>query len=438
MNVLREWSNDYKMTKEVNVFDKITSGEEIIVAVMGVGYVGLPLIKQLSHNLKVIGFDINKEKILDLDANNINNSIYFTFDEKELSKADIIIVCVPTPINEYKEPNLEYIKSACKIIATNMKNGISIIFESSYMPTCTEKICIPLIEELSHKQNNIDFFVGYSPERINPGDNKNTLNNMTKLIASSNEQVLDIMEYVYSQIDGIKLYRVNDIKIAELSKLMENCQRDINIAFMNEVDKLCHKLNIDIYDVISAAGTKWNFMKYYPGLVGGDCVGVNSYYLMNLANQFNEELEVLKKAREVNISMPDYIVREINRLVKEVKSNSNNRIIKVAIYGYTYKANIKDTRNTLVANLYELLIENNYDTIICDYNVLSNQEYITKENIDNNDIIILAVDHKNYSNWSKKQIEDKFNPNSDYKIFIDLKSLYKDTLIDSDIIYWNL
>ena len=403
------------------------------IAILGTGYVGLPLINLLSQKVPVIAYDIDEERITELLKNNNNNNITFTYDESLLRKADVIIVCVSTPIDENNQPNLNYIKNACISIAKNIKDGVLIIFETSYMPTCTENICIPLIEKKSGLKNDINFYVGYSPERINPGDIQNTLSNITKLIASPSKKVLNAMKYIYSDIAGINVYEVNDIKIAELSKLVENCQRDLNIAFVNELSILCHRLNIDVQEVINSAGTKWNFTKYYPGLVGGGCVGVNSYYLMNLAEQYGVRLNSLEIARKINLSMTTFIVAEISRLI----GNANRNKIKVVIYGYSYKENIPDTRNTRVEDLYRNLINEEYSVCICDYNVSSCQ-YVSKEDISDADIIILAVAHRNYINWNNEEISKKFNQKSKYKIFMDVKSVYKDKVMPKTITYWHL
>lgn len=406
------------------------------IAVLGTGYVGLPIINLLAKKASIIAYDIDKKRILRLSKNNNNKNIVFTNDKQLIKKADAIIVCVPTPTDNQNKPDLNYLKQACIIIAQNMKEGVLIIFESSYMPTCTEKMCIPLLEEYSGLKNDVNFYVGYSPERINPGDTKNTLSNITKLIASPSKDVLKAMRYIYSGIGEINVYEVDDIKVAEMSKLVENCQRDINIAFSNELSVLCHKLGIDINEVINSAGTKWNFAKYYPGLVGGGCVGVNSYYLMDLAEQYNIEMKSLKVARQVNSSITKFIVEELNRMVYNIENTTKDNI-KVVIYGYTYKEDIPDTRNTKVENLYRELLAESYNVCICDYNVTS-CDYVSKEDINNADVIILAVPHKKYINWDKKELNVKYNLKSKYKIFMDLKSSYKTKEMSNMINYWHL
>ena len=229
---------------------------------------------------------------------------------------------------------------------------------------------------------------------------------------------------------------MNDIKIAEISKLVENCQRDLNIAFVNELSILCHKLNINVHEVIDSAGTKWNFTKYYPGLVGGGCVGVNSYYLMNLAEQYGVKLNSLGTARKINSSMTTFIVSEIDRLTGNI-SNIKKSKIKIVIYGYSYKENISDTRNTRVEDLYRNLLDEDYNVCICDYNV-SSYKYVSKDDIGNADIIVLAVAHEKYCDWATEDIMNKFNLKSKYKIFMDIKSIYTQKNMPENITYWNL
>ena len=410
------------------------------ISVIGTGYVGKPLIEELSNTFEVIAYDINKTKIETHRKNNTNKNIYYTYEEKDIRNADAIIVCVPTPVDDNNTPNLKYIDLACETIGKNIKKNTLIIFESSYMPTCTEEHCIPLLEKYSNMKYNKDFYVGYSPERINPGDKKNTLNSITKLISASNDNVLERMEKIYSSINGINLYKVKDIKIAELSKLVENCQRDINIAFVNELSKLCHSLSIDINNVLDAASTKWNFSRYNPGLVGGDCVGVNSYYLMNLANKYNVSLDVLKTARNVNLDIIKFIVDELDKMILNINQETDLNNIKITIYGYSYKENIPDVSNTRVIELYEELKKRNYNVNICDNIVEPSlcKHKINNKDINDNDVIILAVPHEKYSKWETKEILKKYKDNSKYKIFIDIKSKYKNLKNIKEINYWNL
>lgn len=414
---------------------KNVTDNDYIIAIMGVGYIGLPLIEEFSIQKKVIAFDINYDKINNLKKRNKNKNILFTTNMQELSKANVIIVCVSTPVNKNKTPNLKFIKHACEIIGKNITNETIVVFESSYMPTYTENYCIPLIEKYSNKKHGRDFYVGYSPERINPGDSKNTLNTITKLISASDNQTLTYMENLYSQINNINLFKSKNIKVAELSKLVENCQRDINIAFINEISKLCHKLNIDIHDVLDSAETKWNFTRYNPGLVGGDCVGVNSYYLMQLANKYDIDIESLKTARHINTSMEIFISDELEKILGKVELTKK---IKISIYGYTYKENISDTRNSRIKYLYKELKSRNFQVKICDYNVdTSYNTLVQNEDLMDSDVIILAVPHYNYSSWNIDEITKRFNKNSNKKIFMDIKSVYKN-LTFTDIEYWRL
>lgn len=413
---------------------KDINNEDYIIAVMGVGYVGKPLIDNFSSKRKIIAFDINSEKINELNEINNNNNINYTFNPSELANADAIIVCVPTPVDLSNQPNLNYIITACKTIGENIKKNTLIVFESSYMPTFTEYSCIPIIEKSSGLKCRNDFYVGYSPERINPGDKKNTLQTITKLISSNDYSALIQIEKLYSLIEEINLYKTKSIKVAELSKLVENCQRDINIAFINEITKLCHKIDVDINDVIDAASTKWNFTRYSPGLVGGDCVGVNTYYLLELAKQYNINLELLMKTRDINIGMVKYIADELEKLTK------NDKTLKIAIYGYTYKENISDTRNTRILDLYNELNKREYHVRICDYNInYKIGEYIVeKEDIFNTDVLILAVPHTDYCKWDIEDIKSRFCSDKKTKIFMDIKSVYNEDALKSEILYWKL
>lgn len=405
------------------------------IAVLGVGYVGKPLIDEFSKVKKVIAFDINKEKINYLKSTNCNENIEYTSDESMLRNANAIIVCVPTPIDSENKPDFQCIENACNIIGKNISKNTVVIFESSYMPTFTETFCIPKIEKVSGLTVNNDFFVGYSPERINPGDTKNTLKTITKLISANDSDTLNQINQLYSLIPNINLFKTSQIKVAELSKLVENCQRDLNIAFVNEISKLCHELNIDVNEVLDAASTKWNFMRFNPGLVGGDCVGVNTYYLLDLAQKMNVNLDTLSTTRKVNSGMVSYISDKLESLITK-----NNNNIKIAIYGYTYKENISDIRNTRVLDLYKELKTRGFDVRLCDYNVDYEIEgyQIEHDDIENVDVIILAVPHNKYCDWDDNIILNKFNKSSENKIFMDLKSTYRNKLKNNEFIYWNL
>lgn len=403
-----------------------------IIGVIGVGYVGMPLINELAKSTLVIAYDIDEDKIYKLSLENKEKNIKFTSEESELKKCDVIIVAVPTPtINNM--PDLSCVENACVTVGRNIKNGALIIFESSYMPGTTQKICIPLIEKNSNKTYNKDFFVGYSPERINPGDRIHTLNTITKIVSADNNKTLKKVIDIYSLIENIKLKPVNDMKIAELSKMVENTQRDINIAFVNEIAKLCHKIGVDTNDVIEAAATKWNFYKVTPGFVGGHCIGVDPYYLIDIAEQNGVSLDVTKNARKTNENMSNFIVDSLLSLLpKEIKN------INIGILGYSYKANSDDIRNTKTNDLIKELKKITPNVKISDYIVSKKINTLCNDKLNNLDVLIVTVDHDLYKNYTLEQLRSFFNENSKIKILMDLKSIYNKYNFDNDIIYWKL
>ena len=403
-----------------------------IIGIIGVGYVGIPLINELSKKVNVIAYDIDTEKILKLSQENDNCNIDFTNDEKKLTKCNVIIVAVPTPTKKNK-PDLSCVKSACKTIGSNIKDGALVIFESSYMPGTTTSICIPLIEKSSGKKFNKDFFVGYSPERINPGDNIHTLNTITKIVSADDEETLNKVINVYNLINNIKLKPVKSIKVAELSKMIENTQRDINIAFINEIAKLCHKIDVDANEVIEAAATKWNFYKVTPGFVGGHCIGVDPYYLIDIAEKNNVSLNIVKCARMENESMSDYVVDNLMALIPK-----NSKNIKIGILGYSYKANSDDIRNTKTEDLIKKLKKITSNIVVSDYVVNKKINNMCNDKLENLDVLIVTVDHDLYKKYDVNQIENYFDKKSKIKIIIDLKSIYNNYSFKSDIKYWKL
>ena len=320
---------------------KEINNKDFVITVVGVGYVGQPLINEFARTKKVYAYDIDSEKIKALGNNNKNDNIVYTNNSKCIGESDAVIVAVPTPTYDNNNPNLEFVINACKTIGDNLRKNTLIVFESSYYPGVTEDICIPLLEENSSLKNNIDFFVGYSPERINPSDKIHTINTITKVISAQNNFVLDQVEKLYSLIPDINLYRTSSIKIAELSKIIENSQRDLNIAFVNEVSQLCHLMNISTIDVLETAKTKWNFVDVFPGLVGGHCIGVDPYYLINLGKKYGYNMNIVEQSRKTNEKIPLFIVHSLNSLLKNIKKEN----IKVGILGYSYKANSDDIRN---------------------------------------------------------------------------------------------
>lgn len=414
---------------------KEINNKDFVITVVGVGYVGQPLINEFARTKKVYAYDIDNEKINALGNNNKNDNIVYTNNSKCIGESDAVIVAVPTPIYDNNNPNLEFVINACKTIGDNLRKNTLIVFESSYYPGVTEDICIPLLEKNSSLKNNIDFFVGYSPERINPSDKIHTINTITKVISAQNNFVLDQVEKLYSLIPDINLYRTSSIKVAELSKIIENSQRDLNIAFVNEVSQLCHLMNISTIDVLETSKTKWNFVDVFPGLVGGHCIGVDPYYLIDLGKKYGYNMNIVEQSRKTNEKIPLFIVHSLNSLLNNIKKEN----IKVGILGYSYKANSDDIRNTKVELIYDELKKQHFDCMISDYMLFDK-----KTNFDNYrelhdlDVLIIAVPHDKYRNMSKEKIISYFNKSSSKKIILDLYSVYKNYNFGSDVIYWTL
>ncbi len=414
---------------------KEINNKDFVITVVGVGYVGQPLINEFARTKKVYAYDIDSEKIKALGNNNKNDNIVYTNNSKCIGESDAVIVAVPTPTYDNNNPNLEFVINACKTIGDNLRKNTLIVFESSYYPGVTEDICIPLLEENSSLKNNIDFFVGYSPERINPSDKIHTINTITKVISAQNNFVLDQVEKLYSLIPDINLYRTTSIKVAELSKIIENSQRDLNIAFVNEVSQLCHLMNISTIDVLETSKTKWNFVDVFPGLVGGYCIGVDPYYLMDLGKKYGYNMNIVEQSRKTNEKIPLFIVHSLNSLLNNIKKEN----IKVGILGYSYKANSDDIRNTKVELIYDELKKQHFDCMISDYMLFDkNTNFNNYRELHDLDVLIIAVPHDKYRNMSKEKIISYFNKSSSKKIILDLYSVYKNYNFGSDVIYWTL
>jgi UDP-N-acetyl-D-galactosamine dehydrogenase len=331
------------------------------IAIIGLGYVGLPLALAFGKKYHVLGYDLNKKRINELKKKIDKNLeikkkefikskfIQFTNFEKDLRGYDIFIITVPTPVTKNKKPNLRLLIKATKTVAKVIKKKDIIIYESTVYPGTTEEICLPIIERISKLKVNSDFFLGYSPERINPGDKKHTLENITKVVSSSNKEGLTHIKKLYHTIIRNKIYCTKNIRIAESAKIIENSQRDINIAFMNELSQIFDKLNINIYDVLKAAKTKWNFINFDPGLVGGHCIGVDPYYLTFRAKKAGYDPKIILAGRKINDGMPNYICKKIIKNLKEKKINSNNT--NFLILGATFKENCNDIRNSKALEL---------------------------------------------------------------------------------------
>lgn len=422
------------------------------IVVIGLGYVGLPISVSFSKKYKVYGFDIDKEKIekykMGIDVINEvgddairNSKVEFTSNEDVIKLADFIIVTVPTPVDINNKPDLTLIKKATEMIARNMNKGCTVIYESTVYPGATEEVCLPILESISGLKLNDDFFLGYSPERINPGDKNHTFETINKVVAGSNEQTTENIAKLYQKCLKSEVVKVSSIKVAEAAKIIENTQRDINIAFMNEVAKIFHLMDIDTNEVLKAAGSKWNFLNFHPGLVGGHCIGVDPFYLIHKSQELGYTPEVITSSRKVNDSIDEFIFENIKKTITDCGKNISN--IKVLIKGLTFKENITDIRNSRAIDVVKRLKNDNIDVYIEDYNVdnntLKNLYNLTlSTNIPKVDVVVFAAKHKNYYDLNIEDLNNMFNNKKD-KIIFDIYSIYdKNKLEKEGFKVWNL
>ncbi len=358
----------------MDLYEKLVSGEEKL-SLVGLGYVGMPIAVAFAKKIKVIGFDLNEAKI-DLykkgidPTNEVGNDVIrqtkveFTADAGRLKEAKFHIVAVPTPVNDDHTPDLTPVEGASRILGQNLTKGSVVVFESTVYPGVTEDICVPILERESGLKCGVDFKIGYSPERINPGDKVHRLETITKIVSGMDEETLETVAKVYELVVEVGVYRADSIKVAEAAKVIENSQRDINIAFMNELSIIFHKMGIDTKSVLEAAGTKWNFLKFMPGLVGGHCIGVDPYYLTYKAEQLGYHSQIILSGRRINDDMGKYVAES---LVKDlIRANIPVKHAKVAILGFTFKENCPDTRNTKVIDIYRELGEYGIVPIVVD------------------------------------------------------------------------
>ena len=387
------------------------------ISVIGLGYVGFPVFFEFSKKFKTIGFDINKQRIESLkkgiDTNKEFSRIYpqklnLTSNINDISNSEIFIITVPTPIDKKFKPDLAPIKRACKMVGKIMKKNSIIVFESTVFPGCTENVCVPLLEKYSNLKFNKDFYCGYSPERINVGDARYGLTKIKKIISASNKYALKKIKIIYKEIIKPKLYIASSIQVAESAKLIENIQRDINIALVNELSVILRKLNIDTTEVLEAASTKWNFHKYFPGLVGGHCIGVDPYYLSYLSKKLKYKPKVLLAGREMNENMSSHIT---GRIKVHIKKYFRKKQIKILILGFTFKENCNDIRNTKVFNIYKDLKKSNLDVDVYDPHInkeelLNEYNIIPLSKIKKNyyDYCLLAVRHKEFVEIKKNKL----------------------------------
>ena len=425
------------------------------LALVGLGYVGMPIAVAFSKKINVIGFDLNAKKI-ELYKNGIDPTkevgdaeiakcaVDFTSDPARLKETKFIIVAVPTPVNDDHTPDLSPVEGASRLVGQNLTKGSIVVFESTVYPGVTEDICVPILEKESGLKCGIDFKVGYSPERINPGDKVHRLETITKIVSGMDEETLDTVAKVYELVVDAGVYRAESIKVAEAAKVIENSQRDINIAFMNELSIIFNKMGIDTKAVLAAAGTKWNFLKFFPGLVGGHCIGVDPYYLTYKAEQLGYHSQIILAGRRINDDMGKYVAES---LVKNlIKANIPVRNAKVAIMGFTFKENCPDTRNTKIIDIYNELNEYGIVPMVVDpvadaeeAKALYKIEFDSMDDIKDMDAIIVAVSHEEFLKYGKADFDKMFNPNNDKKVFLDIKGLYdRKTYETEDYSYWRL
>lgn len=417
------------------------------LAIIGMGYVGLPLALEFSKDIEVVGFDISQDLIDKLksgkdpkgetpDAEFQNRSIIFTTDENDLKNISVFIVAVPTPITKLKSPDLRPLRSASEVIGRNMEAGATIIYESTVYPGCTEEDCIPILEIESGLKHLSDFNVGYSPERINPGDKVHTLTNTIKIVSGDTDSCLIEVAALYEHIVTAGVHRATSIKVAEAAKIIENTQRDLNIALMNELSIIFDHMNINTHEVIEAAGSKWNFLKFYPGLVGGHCIGVDPYYLTYKSEQLGYKPEIILAGRKVNDNLSKHVVKRVLNHFKSANKQASKS--KVLVLGVTFKENVSDIRNSKVIEVIQELKNYNvqvdiYDPYVDQQELSEHYDLETTSEIGvNYDCVIAAVKHAEFINFGPDKFKAISNADS---ILIDIKSMYQKF---EGMAYWSL
>jgi UDP-N-acetyl-D-glucosamine/UDP-N-acetyl-D-galactosamine dehydrogenase len=422
--------------------------KEAKLAVIGLGYVGLPIALEFAKKIKVVGFDINKERV-QLMRNNIDPSneleakdfegtdILFTADIEDLRDVNFFIVAVPTPINDANLPDLSPLLGASKTVGKVLKKGDYVVFESTVYPGCTEEDCIPVLEKESGLKFPNDFKVGYSPERINPGDKVNTLASIIKIVSGCDDESLDNIAKTYELVVDAGVHRATSIKVAEAAKIIENTQRDVNIALINELSIIFNRLGINTFEVLEAAGTKWNFLKFSPGLVGGHCIGVDPYYLTHKAKQAGYHAKIINSGRYVNDSMGFYVGKQtVKKILKQGKNIMDARVL---VMGTTFKENVSDIRNSKVVDVINELQSFACKVDVVDPHAKSEEvfhEYgynLVKEPTGKYDAVVIAVNHTEYTTLTEDYFKSLMNGKG---LVVDIKGIYRDKFKDVD--YWCL
>ncbi|MBP9098286.1 MAG: nucleotide sugar dehydrogenase [Ferruginibacter sp.] len=418
------------------------------LAVIGLGYVGLPIALAFAKKIKVIGFDINEERVgmmrngidpsNELESSHFENcDIEFTSSLDVLRKANFYIVAVPTPVDEHNVPDLVPVQRASETIGKVLKKGDYVVFESTVYPGCTEEDCVPIMEELSGLKMVTDYKIGYSPERINPGDKEHTITTIVKVVSGCCPESLDTIAKVYELVVMAGVHRASSIKVAEAAKIIENTQRDLNIALMNELSIIFDKMGINTYEVLEAAGTKWNFLKFQPGLVGGHCIGVDPYYLTYKSQKLGYDSQVILAGRTINDGMAGYVAKRILQHV--IKNNGNIKEAKVLVMGATFKENVSDIRNSKVADVVKELKSFSLNVEVTDPQASSDElmhEYgfgLVKETGKDYDAVIVTVPHNEYKNLDDTYFSSVTKPHA---IIADLKGTYRGKI--KNRVYWSL
>ncbi len=421
------------------------------IALIGLGYVGLPLALAFAKKFSVIGFDINEARV-DMMRNGVdpskeleseafeNKDIYFTSKIEDLKEAHFFVVAVPTPVDKSNVPDLKPVLSASKTVGQVLKAGDYVVYESTVYPGCTEEDCVPILQELSGLKSGIDFKLGYSPERINPGDKEHTVEKILKIVSGNDAEALEEIAAVYSAVIQAGVYKASTIKVAEAAKVIENTQRDINISLMNELSIIFDMMGIDTKAVLDAAGTKWNFLKFVPGLVGGHCIGVDPYYLVHKARQLGYEPQVILSGRRINDGMPGFIAKRL--VQKLIKLRKNPTEAKVLVMGVTFKENVSDIRNSKVSDLVRELMQYSINVHMVDPHASPNEfahEYgltLMDKPSNDYDAVILAVNHDEYKQLDYESFKSMMKENP---ILMDLKAMLDpEKVAAAGIGYWRL
>ena len=423
------------------------------VAVVGLGYVGLPIAVAFGKRQRVIGFDINKAKIAELQkgldrtgevssADLKATDVQYTFQPSDLKAADFIIVAVPTPINEALQPDLTALRKSSELIGANLSPGSIVVFESTVYPGATEEVCQPILEQASGMKCGVDFKLGYSPERINPGDKEHTLEKIIKVVSAQDDASLEIVANTYELVVKAGIHRASSIKVAEAAKVIENTQRDLNIALMNELALIFHRLGIDTKSVLDAAGTKWNFLKFSPGLVGGHCIGVDPYYLTAKAESVGYHPQVILAGRRINNGMGKFVAEQTMKLLGQLPRPVND--LKVAVLGLTFKENVPDLRNSRVPDIIQELREYGVQVLVHDP-IAEPEEAVAEygihlqqwNDLKNVDGLVIAVAHRAYAEMGLQELLKPLRSQRE-GVVIDVKSLLDQAKLLTTLKYWRL